>query len=936
MRRLTVHVLLLSFALAIPGVVPAQTRVPQRRPAAPRPQRTPQRPLPQPPVTSPLEEFGRNIGDDYFLVNYSRMIDYWQKLDRQSARMKLERIGTTAEGRPMWMAIVTSPENHRRLAAYQSIARRLALAEGLTDSAARALAAEGKAVVWIDGGLHADEVLGAQQLIQTAYELVSRNDPETLRFLRDDIILLVPANPDGQELVSNWYMREPDPLKRTTSRLPRLYHKYIGHDNNRDSYMASQPETQAMDSILYRAWFPQIVYNHHQTAPSGTVLFAPPFRDPFNYNFDPLIPVGLELVGAAMHNRFVAEGMPGATMREGANYSTWWNGGLRTTVYFHNMVGLLTETAGHPTPTEILLVPERLLPKGSLPFPVQPQKWRFSQSLSYELAANRAVLDVASRYREPFLYNIYQMGRNSIQRGNTDSWTVTPKRVAALQAAVPRDTTEPGSTPRTTNPADLAKYASIMRSPADRDPRGYVIPADQRDFLTATKFVNALIKTGVTVHRATAPFTLGGRTYPANSLVVRTAQAFRPHILDMFEPQDHPNDIPFPGGPPTPPYDNAGWTLAYQMGVEFDRILDPFGAPLVPITGYATAPTRNVALRVPAYALSHSLNDAFAAVNRILSRGGEVHTLRNPLVTNTRTYPRGTFYIPSRPSVVPVLNKLAADLGVAFDALPATVSADALQRVRLPRIALWDRYGGMMTSGWARFLLEKFEFPYEVVYSPTIDAGGLNGTVDVLILPDGARFADGSAPDPRALQPADVPEEFRSRVGTMTVARTVPQIRAFLEAGGTVLAIGSATTLASELGLPIAHAPLDSGKPLPRSRFYIPGSLLSMRIDTTSSLGHGLPAVSDVYYDNSPGFRLLPGADEVGVRQIGWFDTAAPLRSGWAWGQRFLNGVAAVVQAPVGKGMLVLYGPDPYFRYQPHGTFKLLFNGILYRTALGD
>jgi hypothetical protein len=109
-----------------------------------------------------------------------------------------------------------------------------------------------------------------------------------------------------------------------------------------------------------------------------------------------------------------------------------------------------------------------------------------------------------------------------------------------------------------------------------------------------------------------------------------------------------------------------------------------------------------------------------------------------------------------------------------------------------------------------------------------------------------------------------------------------------------------------------------------------------MRIDTTSSLGQGMPPLADVYYDNSPGFRLLPGADDVGVKQIGWFDTVAPLRSGWAWGQRFLNGVAGVVQAPVGRGMLVLYGPDPYFRFQPHGTFKLLFNGILYRTALGE
>src|SRR5256886_2184884 len=415
------------------------------------------------------------------------MLDYWRKLDRESDRMRLVRIGPTAEGRPMWMAIVTSPENFKKLARYQEISRRLALAENLTDAQAHALAVEGKSVVWIDGGLHASEVLGAQQLIETAYELVSRSAPETLRFLRDDIILLVPANPDGQELVSNWYMRDADTLKRTTSRLPRLYHKYAGHDNNRDSYMASQPETQAMDSILFRAWYPQIMYNHHQTGPIGTVIFAPPFRDPFNYNFDPLVPMELDLVGAAMHSRFVAEGKPGATMRSGSNYSTWWNGGLRTTVYFHNMIGLLTEAIGNPKPVENPLVPEKLLPKGDYPMPIQPQKWHFAQSIAYELTANRAVLDVASRYRETLLYNIYQMGRNSIQRRSTDTWTVTQKKVAALRAALPADTARSsggdgsggGGRPPTSTPEGLAKYARIMRNPADRDPRGYIISADQ-------------------------------------------------------------------------------------------------------------------------------------------------------------------------------------------------------------------------------------------------------------------------------------------------------------------------------------------------------------------------------------------------------------------------------------------------------------------------
>nr|MBA3656651.1 peptidase [Gemmatimonadaceae bacterium] len=450
-------------------------------------------------ITTPREQFGKPIGADYFLINYTQFLGYWEKLARQSDRMKLTRIGTSVEGRPMMMAIISSPSNLRNLSRYQEIASRLANAEGLTDMQARALAAEGKAVVWIDGGLHGSEVLGSQQLVQTTYDLLSSNDAEMQRILSDVIVLLVPANPDGWELVANWYMREPDTLKRTTQYVPVLYQHYIGHDNNRDTYMASQPETQAMDSVLFRAWYPQIMYNHHQSGPEGTVLFAPPFRDPFNYNVDPLVVTELDLVGAAMHSRFVAENKPGATMRTGANYSTWFNGGMRTTTYFHNIIGLLTETIGNPTPTTIPLVPNRLLSAGVTPFPINPQPWHFAQSLAYSITANRAVLDVASRYRETFLFNIYQMGRNSIQRGSRDTWTRTPHRLEEWKGVIARDT-EAGKS-RTT-----AEYMALLNSADTRDPRGYIIPSNQRDFPTAVKFVNTLVKNGITVHRATHEF----------------------------------------------------------------------------------------------------------------------------------------------------------------------------------------------------------------------------------------------------------------------------------------------------------------------------------------------------------------------------------------------------------------------------------------------
>ncbi|MEO5589247.1 MAG: M14 family zinc carboxypeptidase, partial [Gemmatimonadaceae bacterium] len=204
-------------------------------------------------ITTPLQQFGHNIGDDYFLADYGQLVKYWEKLDAQSDRMRVVRVGTTAEGRPMVMAIITAPGNFAKLGRYQEISRRLTHAEGVTETEARALAKEGKSIVWIDGGLHANEVLGAQQIIQYVYEMVSQSDPETMRFLNDDVLLATLVNPDGMDLVSDWYMRDSVKERSSTAGQPRLYHKYVGHDNNRDSYMASQPETQAIDSILYRS-----------------------------------------------------------------------------------------------------------------------------------------------------------------------------------------------------------------------------------------------------------------------------------------------------------------------------------------------------------------------------------------------------------------------------------------------------------------------------------------------------------------------------------------------------------------------------------------------------------------------------------------------------------------------------------------------------------
>ncbi|MBW3628009.1 MAG: peptidase [Gemmatimonadetes bacterium] len=879
-------------------------------------------------VTTPEQFFGHRIGADYVLPNYTQYAAFIQKLDAESDRIKVVDMGKTAEGRSQYMAIITSPANHENLERYRQISERLAKAEGLSDGEARQLAAEGKAVVWIDGGLHANEVLGAQQLTETIHQLVSRNDAETLRILDDVIILAVHANPDGMELVSNWYMREPNPTQRSTAGLPRLYQKYIGHDNNRDFFASTQAETENMNRQMYHVWFPQIIYNHHQTGPAGTVMFAPPFRDPFNYVFDPLVITQLDLVGAAMHSRFEAEGKPGVTMRSGANYSTWWNGGLRTMTYFHNMIGLLTETIGNPTPVQIPLVPAMQLPRGDLPFPIAPQEWRFRQSIDYSLTANYAVLDVAERYKDAFLYNIYLMGRNAIRKGSQDTWTTYPKEVEALRAAMPAGGAAGAEQSR--------RVYAMLRTPENRDPRAYILPANQPDFPTAVKFVNALREAGVTVHRATAPFTAGGKAYPAGSLIVKTAQAFRAHVLDMFEPQDHPNDFEYPGGPPVRPYDATGWTLAFQMGVDFDRILDAFDAPTTAVNEWNMKPPAGrvaTAARTTGFLLPPKFVDSFGAAFKLMSQGEQVYRLRSAFTNGGKVYEPGTYYIPAAAATRARVQQLATELGVSFDAA-TTRPAGAQMKLAAPRIALWDQYGGSMPSGWTRWIMEQHGLPFEVVYAPQLDAGNLRAKYDVIVFVGGAIPAVTQTGGGGGATPANVPPEFQDRMGRVSADRTVPQLRAFMDAGGSVVAIGSSTSLAAHLALPLANKLLDaSGSPLPGTEYYIPGSLIRARVDNTLPVAYGVGEYVDVFFDNSPVFTLTGPADAAAVQQVAWFDSATPMRSGWAWGEKHLQNGVAMAQARVGAGTLYLFGPEILFRAQPHGTFKFFFNALAHSAA---
>jgi hypothetical protein len=401
--------------------------------------------------------------------------------------------------------------------------------------------------------------------------------------------------------------------------------------------------------------------------------------------------------------------------------------------------------------------------------------------------------------------------------------------------------------------------------------------------------------------------------------------------MDMFEPQDHPDDFAFPGAAPTAPYDTAGWTLAYQMGVRFDRILEGFDGPFELVPEVRSMPAGRIegGGDVSGYFLSHQTNDAFVAINRLLEAGDRVFWLREA----AGNHPEGTIYIRRGSGTPGRLNALARSHGLVFEGTRSEPAVDALE-LRPVRIGLWDEYGGSESSGWTRFVLESFGFGFDRVYAPRLDAGNLRASFDVLVFPNGAITERASR---RRAPAGEAGETYRDQIGSVTREATVPRLREFLERGGAVLSVGGSTVLAGHLDLPVENGLTESGRgdnrPLDAEEFFVPGSILRAEVDTGHPLAYGLEPEVDVFFDQSPAFHLTDRSRSEGYRAVAWYPDE-PLRSGWAWGEEFLEGAAAIVDAPVGDGRLILYGPEVTFRAQSHGTFRFLFNGIYYPSAV--
>ena len=842
-------------------------------------------------IPKPIDVLGFEPGADYKLANYAQISSYLQQLDAASDRVEMIEIGTSVLGRPLYLMFISSEDNLKNKETYRLISEQLARGR-IDEGQARQLADEGKAIIWIDAGMHATERAGAQMSPELAYKLATEESAEMQEIREKVIVLLMPnLNPDGLDIVVSWYNKHlGTPFEMTSPAW--LYHHYVGHDNNRDWFMNNMPESEAVSDILYNKWYPQIVHNHHQTSPAWARIFLPPFADPVNPNIHPGVTTGVNLVGTAMANRFAMKKMPGVV--SDFQYSMWWNGGMRTTPYYHNQIGILTEVA-HAIPTPRFYDPDaRPEMLGSsrsntptngtdifYPYPWEGGDSKFRDAVDYMVTASMGILSIAADRKEKWLFNMYAMGRDAIAEA------------------------------------------------AEKGPFAYVIPSEQWDQSEAYRLVNVLRKTGIEVSQASKSFKADDTSFDAGSFIVYGAQAFRPMLTDLMEPQEYP-DRRGTDGLPQIPYDLAGWTLPMQMGVDVRAIKSPFDAITDPIMATPIHPQAGTINRQSefGYLISHQENSSTKAVNRLLAEGESLSWIKEPLEVRGATFPPGSILIDSNENTHHILDSLITEMGLDIHGLQKEPEVERAF-LAAPKVGLYKSWVANMDEGWTRWLLKQFAFPVDTLHDASVQSMDLMA-YDAIILPsqDADRLMNGHAKGTR-------PKDY---TGGLSLEGTLA-LKKYVEEGGTLIALDAASDFAIEqFGLPVRNVVAETEP----EQFFIPGSLIRTEIDTSNPIAFGMQEEAAVSFQRSRAFETirLSNRGEGGKADL----TRAPapvveiiaryakediLMSGWALGEdKYISGKAALLNIPMGAGNVVLFGFRPQFRGQPGGTYKLLFNAI--------
>jgi hypothetical protein len=839
-----------------------------------------------PALTSPEKFFGFQMGADRKLANWDKLHEYYQLLAKSSNRVKLVELGKSSEGRPFIALFISSPANLARLEQLRQINARLADPRGLPEAEVKKLVADGKAVTIQSFALHSNEVAASQTAAEFVYDSLARTDEEATRNLDQVISIVLPSiNPDGTQMIADWYMKYVGTEHEAAS-LPWLYQKYSGHDNNRDGFALNLPESQHIGKLMYRDWLPQAYMDHHQMGSGNARLFIPPYAEPIRPDGDPLVWREITWFGGHMGTRLEAAGKTGVI--GAAIYSGWGHMGFHWITPFHNIAGMLNESASARLATPLFQHADQLrggtrgLPEYSaqttMPSLWPGGWWRVRDIVENQKIVAWSIVDLAARNRETLLTNMYLKTSRQSERGLT------------------------------------------------LPVKAYAIAADQHDKQTVKKLVNMLMDSGVEVHQTKGQLIVEGRVYGPGSFIVSMAQPKQGLVRWMLGRTFYPDNTYTRDleGNPIRPYDMSTDTFGEFMGVRSDPIGEKITADLtkltakVPMVGTAAASAPN------GYVLDGRLNDSFRAAFLLLDKGIAVRRASQP--SSDGSVKTGDFLVATGDVAA-----IAQQTGVDFVALKSPVSTGAYA-LRRPRVAMLQRYGGgNMEEGWTRLMFEQFNLTSKPLMDAEIKAGNLEAKYDTIILPadsiaamTGERPAQGQGGGGGfGGGPDNTPAEYRSGFG----ADGVKALQAFVQKGGTLLALGNAGDLPIQrFGLPVRN--IVNG--LPSKTFWSPGSTLRVTFNNSNPLAYGMPAEGLALFMAGGQVYEVTGQDRSqDVEILTTYVERDILQSGWLLGEQVIAKKAAAVSVKHGAGKVVLIGYRPQHRDQTHGTFKMVFNAVL-------